>query len=98
MPPPNFWPLDSFDPDRLFSAYADLTPLLPKQFSPFWGLNLVTQFLDALSPDLQEALQTNSMHSTPDLAALHSLCIAAVCQLALIFALKNSSPRPFLAK
>jgi hypothetical protein len=49
-------------PNKLFAAYADLTPLLPNKVS-LWGLNLVTQFLDALSPDLQEALQTNSTYS-----------------------------------
>ena len=42
-------------PDDLFVIYADLTPLLPSNVS-LWGLNLVSQFMDALSPDLQEAL------------------------------------------
>jgi hypothetical protein len=54
----------------------------------------VTQFLDALSPGLQEVLQTNPACSPPklstltcglsQLAALCALCIAAVCQFSLI--------------
>jgi hypothetical protein len=44
-------------PDELFVLYADLTPLLPSKVS-LWGLNLVSQFMDALSHELQEALST----------------------------------------
>ena len=45
-------------PDELFAAYAELTPLLPNNVS-LWGLNLVTQYHDALSHDIQEALQND---------------------------------------
>jgi hypothetical protein len=83
----------NFTPNKLFATYADLTPLLLNKF-PLWGLNFVTQICDPLSPDLQEALQTDSKCSTLDLSALTcrssqlatlcSLCFAAVCQFALI--------------
>jgi hypothetical protein len=45
-----------------------------------WGLNLVTRFLNALSPDLQEVLQADSTCSTPDLSAL-MLFLSARCPL-----------------
>jgi hypothetical protein len=80
-------------PDELFSEYAELTPLLPDNVS-LWGLNLVTQFLDALSLDLQEALQTDPLYFTPNLStltsrssqlgALRSLRVAAVRQHTLL--------------
>jgi hypothetical protein len=80
-------------PDELFAEYAELTPLLPNNVS-LWGLNLVTQFLDALSLDLQEALQTDPLYSAPDLStltsrssqlgALRSLRVAAVRQFTLL--------------
>jgi hypothetical protein len=80
-------------PDELFAEYAELTPLLPNNVS-LWGLNLVTQFLNALSLDLQEALQTDPLYSAPDLStltsrssqlgALRSLRVAAVRQFTLL--------------
>ncbi len=80
-------------PDELFAEYAELTPLLPNNVS-LWGLNLVTQFLDALSIDLQEALQTDPLYSAPDLStltsrssqlgALRSLRVAAVRQFTVL--------------
>ena len=83
----------NMSPDELFAAYADLTPLLPNKVS-LWGLNLVTQFFDALSSDLQEALQSDPLYSPPDLAtlltrssqlaALRSLRVAAVRQYTLL--------------
>jgi hypothetical protein len=95
-------------PDKLFAACADLTPLFPNGVS-FEGLNLVIQFLAVLSPDLQEALQTGSTCSTPNLsaltcrssqllAALYSLCIAAVCQFALILAQEKLISKTVLRK
>jgi hypothetical protein len=36
-------------PKELHAACVNLTPLLPNQVS-LWGLNLATQFHDALSP------------------------------------------------
>jgi hypothetical protein len=55
-------------PDEVFTAYNDLTPLLPsKQSIPLWGLNLVSQLFDALSLDLQEALHTDPLHLSPNL-------------------------------
>jgi hypothetical protein len=74
-------------PGELFVLYADLTPLLPSKVS-LWGLNLVSQFMDALSHELQEALSTDPLDSPPDLSllttrssqldALRSLRVAAV--------------------
>jgi hypothetical protein len=74
-------------PDELYAAYNDLTPLLPSKVS-LWGLNLVSQFFDALSLDLQDALHTNPLYLPPDLstlttrssqlAALRPLHVAAV--------------------
>jgi hypothetical protein len=56
-------------PDELYAAYAELTPLLPNKVS-LWGLNLVTQFHDALSAELQELLMTDSTYCAPDLSSL----------------------------
>ncbi len=80
-------------PNELFAEYAELTPLLPSNVS-LWGLNLVTQFLDALSFDLQEALQTDPLYSALDLStltsrssqlgALRSLRVAAVRQFTVL--------------
>jgi hypothetical protein len=56
-------------PDELFAAYQEITPLLPNRVS-LWGLNLVTQFFDALSFDLQEAIQTDPLYSPPQLSTL----------------------------
>jgi hypothetical protein len=95
LPPPDFWPLDPLDPQQTLCCLSrlDSTPLLPNKVS-LWGLKLVTQFIDALSPGLQEVLQTNPACSPPNLStltcglsqlpALCALCIAAVCQFSLI--------------
>jgi hypothetical protein len=56
-------------PDELFAEYANLTPLLPTNVS-LWGLNLVTQFHDVLSSDLQELLMADHTYTTPNLASL----------------------------
>ena len=56
-------------PDELFAEYANLTPLLPPDVS-LWGLNLVTQFHDALSLDLQELLMADHTYVAPNLASL----------------------------
>ena len=56
-------------PDELFAAYQEITPLLPNRVS-LWGLNLVTQFFDALSFDLQEAIQTDPQYTPPQLSTL----------------------------
>ncbi len=58
-------------PDELHEAYSDLTPLLPSKVS-LWGLNLVTQFFDALTADLQDMLATDDSYSSPDLSTLVS--------------------------
>jgi hypothetical protein len=58
-------------PDELYAAYAELTPLLPNKVS-LWGLNLVTQFHDALSPDLQDLLMADGTYFPPDLSTLTS--------------------------
>lgn len=56
-------------PDEVFAAYSNLIPLLPFKVS-VWGLNLVTQYFDSLSAELQEALQIDSTYSAPDLTTL----------------------------
>jgi hypothetical protein len=94
-------------PDELFAAYADLTVLLPNSVL-LWGLNLVTHFHDTLSFDIQEALQTNPLYLAPnlstlmshssELAALHSLRVAAVCQFTLIRAQEGLISKTILRK
>ena len=56
-------------PDELFDEYANLTPLLPLNVS-LWGLNLVSKFHDALSPELQEMLSADQTYTTPNPASL----------------------------
>ena len=56
-------------PDELYAEYSALTPLLPARVS-LWGMNLVSQFHDALSPDLQDLLLADSTYLTPDLSSL----------------------------
>jgi hypothetical protein len=80
-------------PDEVFAAYSNLIPLLPSKVS-VWGLNLVTQYFDSLSAELQEALHVDSSYSSPDLAtlvtrssqlaALRCLRVAAVRQHTLL--------------
>jgi hypothetical protein len=43
-----------------------------------WGLNLVTQFHDALSAELQELLMTDSTYCAPDLSTLTSSHLSAL--------------------
>jgi hypothetical protein len=59
----------NISPDEVFAEYSALTPLLPTQVS-LWGLNLVTQYHDALSPDLQELINADTTYSVPDLSTL----------------------------
>jgi hypothetical protein len=66
-------------PDELYAEYSALTPLLPTNVT-LWGMNLVTQFHDALSPDLQEVLLADSAYTTPDLSSLTS-CLAQLATL-----------------
>jgi len=56
-------------PDELFDVYSNLTPLLPPNVS-LWGLNLVSQYYNALSLDLQEVLSVGPIYITPNLASL----------------------------
>jgi len=94
-------------PDELFVLYADLTPLLPSKVS-LWGLNLVSQFMDALSHELQEALSTDPLYSPPDLSllttrssqldALRSLRVAAVRQYSLLRAQEKLIAKTVLRK
>ena len=58
-------------PNDLFAEYAILTPLLPSNVS-LWGFNLVTQFHDSLSTDLQELLLADATYVPPNLASLAS--------------------------
>ena len=56
-------------PDEVFAAYSNLIPLLPFKVS-VWGLNLVTQYFDALSVELQDALHVDPTYLPPDLSTL----------------------------
>ena len=69
-------------PDELFYEYSNLTPLLPPNVS-LWGLNLVGQYHDALSLELQEVLSVDPMYITPNLASLtdHAMQLDALCTL-----------------
>ena len=69
-------------PDELYAEYSTLTPLPPTNVS-LWGLNLVTQYHDALLPDLQELLLSDTTYSTPDLSSLtsHSTQLATLRSL-----------------
>jgi hypothetical protein len=80
----------NLSPDELFAAYADLTPLLPNNVS-LWGLNLVTQFFDALSLDLQEAIQIDPSYSPPDLSTL----LTRASQLAALRLLRVTAVRHY---
>jgi hypothetical protein len=55
--------------DELFDLYSNLTPLLPPNVS-LWGLNLVSQYYNALSLELQEVSSVDPMYITPNLASL----------------------------
>jgi hypothetical protein len=80
-------------PDEVFAAYSNLIPLLPFNVS-VWGLNLVTQYFDALSGELQDALHTDPTYLPPDIStlgtrssqleALRYVCVAAVRQNTLL--------------
>ena len=80
----------NMSPDELYAAYADLTPLLPNRVS-LWGLNLVTQFFDALSWDLQEAIQSDPAYSAPDLSTL----VTRSSQLAALRSLRATAVRQY---
>jgi hypothetical protein len=56
-------------PDDLYHQYSLLTPLLPSNVA-LWGFNLVSQFQDALSPDLLDALLQDKSYSAPALSTL----------------------------
>ena len=66
---PNSVHWTNLTPDELFDEYSNLTPLLPPDVS-LWGLNLVSQYHDALSLELQEVLSVDPMYTTPNLASL----------------------------
>jgi hypothetical protein len=69
-------------PDDLFAEYSVLTPLLPTNVS-LWGLNLVTQFHDGLSPDLQDLIVADLTYIPPNLSTLvtRSAQLTALCTL-----------------
>jgi hypothetical protein len=75
-------------PNELYAKYSTLTPLLPVRVS-LWGMNLVTQFHDALSPDLQELLLADPSYSAPNLSTLTSCST----QLAALSSLRFSTVR-----
>ena len=59
----------NLSPDELFAEYNILTPLLPADVS-LWGLNLVSQYHDSLSADLQELILGDPSYSPPNLSTL----------------------------
>jgi hypothetical protein len=80
-------------PDEVFASCLTLIPLLSDNVS-VWGSNCVTQLFDSLLPELQDALHVEATCSSLNLLTLltcslqldglRHLCIAAVCQHALI--------------
>jgi hypothetical protein len=80
-------------PYELFAEYSALTPLLPATVS-LWGLNLVTQYHDGLTTNLQDLILADTLYSPPNLAslttrsaqldALRTLHIVAVCHYAIM--------------
>jgi len=82
--------MSNLTPDELFDEYAaSLTPLLPPNVS-LWGLNLVSQYHDALSLELQEVLSVDHTYITPNLASLTD----RAKQLSMLFV--NSGGLPFV--
>jgi hypothetical protein len=82
----------NLSPDELYSAYSNLTPLLPPRVS-LWGFNLVTQFHDALSFELQELiLLSDASYSTPDLSTL----LTCSSQLAALRSIRVAAVRHFI--
>jgi hypothetical protein len=77
-------------PDEVFAAYSNLIPLLPFQVS-VWGLNLVTQYFDSLSVELQDALHVDPLYSAPDLATL----VTRSAQLAALRVLRVAAVRQY---
>ena len=59
----------NLSPDELFAEYSALTPMLPANVA-LWGLNLVSQFHDGLSPEIQELLGDDPRYQPPNLASL----------------------------
>jgi hypothetical protein len=97
----------NLSPDELHSACSDLTPLLPPRVS-LWGFNLVTQFHDVLSFELQELILSDASYSTPDLstlltrssqlAALRSIRVGAVLHFIFIRAQEKLIAKTVLRK
>jgi hypothetical protein len=56
-------------PGDLFAKYSALTPLLSDNVQ-LWGLNLVTQFHDGLTPDLQDMILADTTYLPPNLSLL----------------------------
>ena len=59
----------NYSPDELFAEYLLLTPMLPNDVS-LWGFNLVTQFQDGLTADIQDLLLEDQHYTAPSLANL----------------------------
>jgi hypothetical protein len=59
----------NWTPDKLFSAYGTLIPLLPSHVQ-LCGFNPVNQFHDSLSPDIQDLIVTNFTYTAPSIASL----------------------------
>jgi hypothetical protein len=69
-------------PGNLFAEYSALTPLLTDNVQ-LWGLNLVTQFHDGLSPNLQDMILADTTYLPPNLSVLttRSAQLSAICML-----------------
>jgi hypothetical protein len=59
----------NWTPDELFAAYGTLIPLLPSRVQ-LWGFNLVNQYHDSLSPDIQDLIVTNVAYTAPSIVSL----------------------------
>jgi hypothetical protein len=61
--------LVNLTPDDVFAKFSALTPLLPNSVQ-LWGLNLVTQFHDGLSPALEDIILADATYLPPNLSLL----------------------------
>ena len=50
------------NPDGLFNRYIALTPLLPASHVNIWGINLFSQFWEALGEDLTRRISCSSRY------------------------------------
>jgi hypothetical protein len=75
-------------PDEIVASYSSLIPLLLAPVH-LWGFNLVNQYHDSLSANIQDLIITDVTYTAPSLstltthapqlAALHALRVCAIC-------------------